>query len=494
MSALAAVALSFACASAPPSPHRASIRDTDGAVAEDTIDRRIDAYVRAQMARRQIPGLALVVVRDGITVFMKGYGIADVENSVPVTAETVFDISSITKTFTAAAIMRLAESGALDLERSVRDYLHEAPESWSGITVRHLLTHTAGVPATDVPTVNGAWLADYTTRQMLEHAFATQLTAAPGENFLYSDRGYFLLGAIIERATGMRYAEFLQRAFIGPFSMGATTLLDQHAIVTRRAGTYFLRDRRLARNRRYVQVELPSAYGLLTTARDFAKWESALARGQVISPAALDAMWTSARTENGLDIGYGLGWDVYELNGNRAAGHGGGTGTYYLRLPDARLGIIVLSNLALSSLDGGRRRLEGSNPRTIAQAVADMYVGRLLISRLQRNPDGAARADTARARTALTDLASRRRDSPLLTPELVDALTRNARRTPAAWPVESAPFELVQCHAPRPAPSRLRVPVSRVCHYRQEHQLETRFTSLYESADGRIADFELRAE
>ena len=326
------------------------------------------------MAERRIPGLALVVVREGVTVFIKGYGVGDVENSVPVTTETVFDISSITKTFTASAIMRLADSGKLDIDRPVREYLPDAPESWTGMTVRHLLTHTAGLAETDVPTVNGAWLADYTTRQMLAHAFTTPLTSKPGAALLYSDLGYFLLGAIVERVTGKRYGEFLREAFFAPFDMHATRLLDQYEIVPHKAGTYFLRERQLVRNRRYVQVELSSAYGLLTSAQDFARWESAVARGQVVPPAAVAAMERPARTNDGTELGYGLGWVVGTLNGQRTVGHAGGSGTYYLRVPEEQLSVIVLTNLALRTLEGGRVRQDGSNPRVIAETVADMYL------------------------------------------------------------------------------------------------------------------------
>lgn len=344
------------------------------APAEATIARRVDAHVRARMAERRIPGLALAVVRDGETLLLEGYGIADVGHGVPVTPQTVFDIASVTKTFTAAAVMRLADSGRVDIARPVREYLPEAPESWSCMTVRHLLTHTSGLPATDVPTVNGAWLADYTTRQMLEHAFGSPLSTAPGERFLYSDLGYFLLGAIIERVSGMRYGEFLRESFFEPFGMDATSLLDQYAIVPNKADTYFLRERRLVRNRRYTQVELPSAYGLLTSARDLARWESALARGRVVSASAMAAMETPARSPDGTELPYGPGWAVGVLHGQRTVGHGGGTGTYYLRVPGHRLAVIVLTNLALRSLEEGRMRA-GAAPREIAETVAGMYLG-----------------------------------------------------------------------------------------------------------------------
>ena len=295
---------------------------------------------------------------------------ARVENNSPVTARTVFDISSVTKTFTAAAIMALVEARAVSLDSSVRDYIRDAPEAWAPITVRHLLTHTAGFPETDVPTVNGAWLADYTTSQMLQHAFSLRLGGRPGVRFLYSDLSYFLLGAVIERASGVSYAEFLRRTLFEPLGMRDTRQLDQYEVVPGHAGTYFFRNGRLAHNRRYVQVELSSAYGLLSTAEDLERWEHALANGRVLSTPSREAMWSAGRIEGGASIEYGLGWVVYELNGKRAVAHAGGTGTYYLRLPDDNVAVIVLTNLAIRSLDNGRRVAGGSDPRTLAHTLA----------------------------------------------------------------------------------------------------------------------------
>ncbi len=493
-SIVVAATTALACTPAPPTPQSApGMSGTAVAAARDTIERRIDSYVRAQMARRRIPGLALAVVRDGITVYIKGYGVADIEQNTPVTPETVFDLSSITKTFTASAIMLLAQNGRLRIDGSIREYVAESPSAWSGITVRHLLTHTAGFPETDVPTVNGAWLADYTSRQMFEHASTVERNTPPGERYLYSDLGYFLLGTVIEHLGGIRYGEFLQRSFFTPFGMASTRLLDQNDVVPHRAGIYFLRDGQLVRSRRYALIELSSAYGILTTAQDFVKWETALARGQVLSPSALEAMWTSGRTNNGFETSYGFGWDVYELNGHRAVGHAGGTGTYYLRLPEDRLAVIVLTNLVLGSLERGRMRLEGSNPRTIAQAVADLYVPGLLMSRLTEQQDSDPQR-TAGVRSVLADIVARRFESPLLSANLMDALRRNARRVPTSWLVETAPFELLACEPPRGTMSRFDVPITRVCHYWQEHPLETRYTSVYEGADRRIADLQFQPE
>lgn len=148
---------------------------------------KVDDYIKSEMDKRQIPGLALAIIKDGKVIKQKGYGIADVEQNIPVTPDTVFDLASMTKPITAQAILLLAEDGKLTLDDPLSSYITDAPESWRGITLRNLLDHTAGFGETDVPTVDGQWLADYSTATMLQFAKSTPLDSAPGERFQYSD-------------------------------------------------------------------------------------------------------------------------------------------------------------------------------------------------------------------------------------------------------------------------------------------------------------------
>ena len=198
----------------------------------------VDEYVQAEMKKRQIPGLALAVIRDGQVVKLKGYGFANLEHDVPATPDTVFKLASVTKQFTATAIMLLFEEGKIELDDPVGRYLDETPEAWKGVAVRHLLTHTAGLASLEEgfkALYEGGARLNYTTAQMFEAAKKDPVSFAPGERWQYSDVGYFLLGMIVEQASGRRYRDFVAERFFKPLGMTSTSVPDQWALVKHRA-------------------------------------------------------------------------------------------------------------------------------------------------------------------------------------------------------------------------------------------------------------------
>jgi CubicO group peptidase (beta-lactamase class C family) len=333
-------------APAPPSP-------TVPAASPTAATDPIDAYVTAEMARRLIPGLALAVVREGKVVKERGYGLASIELDVPVTPDTVFELASVTKQFTAAAVMKLVEGGKVGLDSQFRDYVVYAPDKWNGITVRHLLTHTAGFPPNGQGFRSlkaGGTRLDYSASELFGAVSDDPILAAPGESYAYTDAGYFLLGMVIEKASGVRYDSFLEQQFFGPNGMAATVILDQRAIVKNRAPGYTLRGRETVRIRRDFQMELASHYGVLSTVRDLVKWDAALAGGKVLKQSSLDEMWSRVRLNDGSTRDYGFGWEVKEVNGHRVTSHAGVTGTEYARFPDDGLTAIVLTNLGFGGL------------------------------------------------------------------------------------------------------------------------------------------------
>src|SRR5262245_15779675 len=255
----------------------------------------VDDYIKTEMERRQIPGAAVAVAREGKLLKARGYGVANVEHDVPVTPDTVFELASVTKQFTATAIMLLVQEGKLQLDDPITSHLPPAPETWKPITVRHLLTHTAGFP--DLATGFQALPAGgprlfYSTAEMFDAAVKDALSFAPGERWQYSDVGYFVLGMIIERARGQRYREFLEELFLKPPGTTATSVLDHTRIVKHRAAGYTIRNKQLVNIRRVVQVELPSHYGVFSTVKDLVTWDTALAARNVVNPASLAQMWT----------------------------------------------------------------------------------------------------------------------------------------------------------------------------------------------------------
>lgn len=315
---------------------------------------KIDQYIRAEMEIRRIPGLALVVIKNGEIVKLNGYGVANLEHDVSVTPDTVFELASVTKQFTATAIMLLMEEGKVRLDDSISHYLSGSPSRWKSITVRHLLTHTAGLPGLEngfKALQEGGVRTDYSTAMLFEAATKDSLDFSPGERWQYSDIGYFLLGMIIEKASGRRYQDFLAERFFKPLGMESTSVLDQWAIVKNRAAGYSIRNGKLINIRRVAQVELPSHYGVFSTVRDLAKWEIALASGKVVKKSSLAAMWTRVKLNNGRSYPYGFGWEVRSKFGHRIIDHAGITGTEYARYPDDNLTVIVLTNLGKQSVD-----------------------------------------------------------------------------------------------------------------------------------------------
>jgi CubicO group peptidase (beta-lactamase class C family) len=308
-----------------------------------------DEYLQVEMKKRRIPGLALVVIKNGEVVKLQGYGLANLEHEAPVTPDTVFELASVTKQFTATAIMRLVEQGKLKLDDPITLRLPSAPTKWNGITIRHLLTHTSGLAGgfSDSPYTR----TDVTTSRLFRSVTEAQMSSAPGTRFEYSDPDYFLLGMIIEKASGQRYQDFLAEQFFRPQGMTSTSIIDQWSVIRHRAAGYTIRNGQIVNIRRIRQEELPSHWGALSTVRDFAKWEMALAAGRVVKEASLAEMWTSVKLKNGQSHPYGFGWMIEQMGANRVITHGGMSGTEYTRLPDDRLTVIVLTNLGYRYFD-----------------------------------------------------------------------------------------------------------------------------------------------
>ena len=333
---------------------------------------QIDNYIQFEMNKRQIPGLALVVIRDGEVIKMKGYGFANLEHDVPVKPDTVFELASVTKQFTAAGVMLLVEEGKVKVEDPISQYLPNAPEYWKDIAVRHLLTHTSGLPNLEngfQALRKGGARLNYTTTQLYNAAKNDPMSFAPGERWQYSDVGYFLLGMIIEKASGQPYRNFLASRFFEPLGMASSSVLDQSVVLKSRAAGYTLRNGQIVSIRRVIQVELPSHYGIFSTVQDLVKWDNALAAGKVVQQSSLDQMWTPVKLNCGGSFLYGFGWGMEERRGHWMITHSGITGTEYTRFPDDKLTVIVLTNLGSHI---GAREVNSWAPRLTSDGkVAD---------------------------------------------------------------------------------------------------------------------------
>src|SRR5260370_5599071 len=187
--------------------------------------------------------MVVCVVREGKVILEKGYGFANIELSVPATQETIYEMASLTKPFTATAIMMLAEEGKISLEDSLSKYFPEAPETWRKITIRHLLSHTSGLSDFfSIPALRSesgfAWEREYKPEELLWVLFQASLQAQPGEKWSYSNIGYYLLGFIIEKVTGDTYEQFLRRRIFEPLKMTATQRMSRKDVIQNRASGY----------------------------------------------------------------------------------------------------------------------------------------------------------------------------------------------------------------------------------------------------------------
>jgi len=403
------------------------------------IEQRVDDLIARQMAQRRIPGLSIGVVQNGQLALAKGYGDATLEWKQPATPDTVYLVASVTKQFTATAIMMLIRDGVVALGDPIGKFVN-APQAWSGITIQHLLTHTAGLKDRFETTTENRMYLDYSTRQMFDAAARTPLDAAPGERWQYSDQGYFLLGMVIESASGKTYGDFLRERIFTPAGMTNTTLHNWNLIVPQRADGYTLIGERVIASRRRYQFGMTSHYGVLSTVRDMAKYDAALSAGTLLPATVLDQMWTPARLAGGgaahiAGIGYGFGWFLERFRGHREVHHAGSTGTCVYRLPDDKLSVIVLTNL---------EQVAGSDPCRIARMVAALYVPEVAIGGVpaitETNP---ARAE--RLRAAIEAFANGTPDAADYNPAQFTALAAAAKSQRAMFESLGAlsSFELI---------------------------------------------------
>lgn len=307
----------------------------------------IDDFVAGQMKQQKIPGLALAVLRNGEIVLSRGYGKSNVELGVPVSPETVFQSGSVGKQFTATLTMMLVEEGRLELDAPIAKYLPELPKSWNGVTVRHLLTHTAGISPKFYEKVN--LRLDYSEDDILKLMSANPLDFTPGERFEYSNEGYVLLGILIHKVTGKFYGDLLAERIFRPLGMNTARIINEADIIPNRSAGYRLVNGEL-KNQEWVSPFFNSTAdgSLYLTILDFARWDAALYTERVLKKASLDRMWTPVKTRDGKPSGYGFGWELSTVNGHRSVGHIGewqGFTACIDRYPEDGLTIVILTNL-----------------------------------------------------------------------------------------------------------------------------------------------------
>ncbi len=318
----------------------------------------VDDIIKAEMRRQHIPGLSVAVVLGGKVIKEAGYGLANVEHGVRVTPDTVFQSGSIGKQFTAALVMLLVEDGKLRLDDPLSNYLSGTPASWEKVTLRHLLSHTAGLaedPAIDLR-------KDYSEEELLQSAFKVSLSAAPGEKWSYSNLGYQVLGILCSRVGGKFYGEQLRERIFAPLGMQTRTISERDIVPNRAAG-YDRVDGKLF-NQEWVAPTINSTGdgSLYLTVRDLARWSIALEGNTPLSQAIRTESWTPAKLNDGKLTDYGLGWQIASVKGHRFVQHSGawqGFNSFIVRYLDDRLAVIVLANRSRARLPLIAERIVG---------------------------------------------------------------------------------------------------------------------------------------
>ncbi len=338
---------------------------------------QVDEHLKEQMQRRRIPGLALAVVRDGRVIKTKGYGLANLELQTPVTPETVFEIGSITKQFTAALVLMLAEEGKLGLDDKLGKHLPGWPAGWEAITVRHLLTHTSGL--TNYTGLKGFEASrKLTAGQFLQALSPYPLNFQPGDSWSYCNSAYNLLGYLLEKITGKSYWELLRERIFQPLGMTASQSRDLKTILPRRAAGYEIENGRLV-NRDSDLTDVFAAGAITSTVLDLVKWNAALDSDRLLSRSSREQMWTAVRLNSGTNYPYGLGWGLETWRGQKNLGHSGSTSGFSAtlqRFPDHKLAVIVLCNLD-----------ERGVATALAKDVAGFYIPALALT-ASREPPG----------------------------------------------------------------------------------------------------------
>jgi CubicO group peptidase (beta-lactamase class C family) len=336
------------------------------------------------------PGAAVLVEKDGKVLLRKGYGMANLEHGVPISPETVFEVGSVTKQFTAAAILMLQERGKLSVEDDITKHLTDFPTQGKKVTIHNLLTHTSGIPSY---TGMEEWIPkmreDMPVDQLIGFFRGKPFEFDPGTKWKYDNSGYVLLGVIIEKASGKSYERFVEDEIFQPLGMTHSYYGSWTDVIPHRAAGYDKENDRFV-NTPYLSMTQPYAAGsLMSTVDDLALWDEALSTGKLLKKESLDQMYTSGTLTSGQLTRYGYGWTFHDLAGKKVIEHGGdinGFSCDVLRIPDAKLLVVVLTNTTEAALrpDAVTNRIaayllgqplaDGSRTRLDPQAM-DEYTG-----------------------------------------------------------------------------------------------------------------------
>jgi len=298
------------------------------------------------------PGAAVLISRDGDMLYNKGFGYAELSHNTPISPETKFRIGSITKQFTAAAILKLQEDGLISVEDKLSKYIPDFPRG-EEVTIDRLLTHTSGIHSfTSQPNFLDRVRLEISAQEMVDSIKSYKYDFDPGEKYLYNNSGYFLLGYLIEQITKKTFAEYLQETFFDPIGMKNSGIHDWHTILVHEATGYSVIGGKLQKAMDWNMSQAGGAGAIYSTVGDLYLWNEAVFGGKVLSEKSLQAAFTPAVLNDGNPAmqgggGYGYGWIIGEFRGLKSISHSGGLHgflSYLVRFPEKNFTISVLHN------------------------------------------------------------------------------------------------------------------------------------------------------
>lgn len=314
------------------------------------------------------PGGTVGIIKDGELIFTKGYGMANLDYNIPNNPKTIFKIASTSKQFTAASIILLSEQGKLSLEDTLKKFFPNFPDYSNEVTIQHLLNHTSGVRDYFIlARLSGFTVNDYYTNEIIEKLLTNQqeLNFTPGDEYLYSNSGYWLLGQIVEKVSGITLAEFAKKNIFDPLGMNDTQFHDNHNQIIKNRATGYRPDRKGGYYIYNTNLDMVGDGGVITNIYDLAKWDATFYNSKLFKKGFWDKM-----TENGIlndesEIRYANGLNITAYKGLKAIAHSGafvGYKTELIRFPEAQFSIIILSNRTDSS------------PTKMAYQIADLFL------------------------------------------------------------------------------------------------------------------------
>jgi CubicO group peptidase (beta-lactamase class C family) len=321
-------------------------------VGAQSLESKIDSLIHQTFKDKDGPGGVFLVAKNGKPIYQKAFGKANLELDVDMSVESVFQLGSMTKQFTAVAILILAEQGKLKLNDPISRYIPDYP-SGQNITIHHLLTHTSGIKDfTKMKSLPTIAQQDLSPKELVDFFKKEPVDFLPGEKFDYNNSGYALLGYIIELASGDTYETFITNYIFKKAEMHHSRYASDRAVIQKRAYGYQLKESGYV-NKKYISFAIPFSSGaLMSTAGDLLKWQNALNKNLFCRAEMMKKAFTRYALNNGEEITYGYGWHIKDIDGTIAREHGGsvfGFKTMGIYIPEADLYVVGLTNCDCNS-------------------------------------------------------------------------------------------------------------------------------------------------